>query len=182
MKKQLFILVIIVFSFTGYAQDDKPEFLERTYVGGGLGLGFGDITNIQVSPLMGFNVTEAFSFGLRLDYQYLSADYYYYTTHYSYNTSIYGGGPFVRLTVYENFYITSELEMLSLETRYFDVLGQHSTDRFVYIGTFVGAGMIMPAGKRSATYVAVLYNLNDSSNSPYSNPLVMRGGFYIYLK
>ena len=45
--------------------------ISRLVVGGGIGLGFGDITSISVSPMVGYRITDNFSAGVGFGYQYL---------------------------------------------------------------------------------------------------------------
>ena len=175
----LSILLFFVSSNLSAQNRDKIPFSERIYFGGGFGLIFGDITNIEVSPHVGYKITEDASVGVQLQYQFLNADYYYYGAHFKYQTTIYGAGPFARYMLGDRYFLMSELEFLSLEKKYFDVMNFYEDDngRFVYTSVLVGGGIFQQTGDRSGVYMALLYNINDSSNSPYSSPLIFRMGF-----
>lgn len=89
---------------------------ERIFVGGGLGLSFGTITFISVSPIVGYNVSPRLSFGLGPSYQYYRDN----RATPDFSTSIYGGSAFGRYFVLENIFLQSEFEVLNLEQIGFD--------------------------------------------------------------
>src|SRR5436190_23959647 len=98
-----FILFIALLPFTrSIAQDstatstvpEKEEshsdFADRLFFGGNIGLQFGTYTYVDVSPLVGYKVTEKFHTGI-------GATYIYYSVSgggYDYSTNIYGGRVF----------------------------------------------------------------------------------------
>jgi hypothetical protein len=50
--------------------EENPSFKDRMYFGGNLGLQFGTVTLIDVSPLAGVMITPKFSSGIGATYQY----------------------------------------------------------------------------------------------------------------
>jgi long-subunit fatty acid transport protein len=55
------------------AQTEYGETLKsRLYVGGNFGLGFGTLTSIDVSPMIGYNINRHFSGGVGATYMYYS--------------------------------------------------------------------------------------------------------------
>ena len=73
----------------------------RFFTGGNLGLQFGSTTAIDVAPILGYRVTEAFSVGIGATYIYLHINNNYY----NYTNDIYGGSVFARYNILENFFL-----------------------------------------------------------------------------
>lgn len=168
---------ILCFSFvTASGQTAKqtaPPFRERIFFGGNFGLQFGSITDIELSPVVGYWVLPRVAVALGPDYRY-----------YSYNkvrTHIYGGKSYLEFTLLRN--INSvipigtnsdiiahfEDQYLSLESSFFkDPL---SSGRF-YVNTLLaGGGISQQIGKRASINLVVLWALNtDDSLGLYSNP------------
>ncbi len=151
----------------------KANFKDRIFLGGNLGLQFGTQTYIDVSPLIGYKITDRFSSGIGVTYIY----YRYKDNVYSYNTNIYGGRVFSRYFFTENIFGHAEFEVLNMELL--------STNNYQYYRKniytpMIGAGYIQRFSNQSGIYLLLLYNLNDSAESPYSNPII-RIGFNIGL-
>ena len=180
MKRIVFLICLFSVVFASSQNQKNVNLSDKIFYGGGLGLSFGNITNIEISPLIGYRITDDFHTGLQFRYQYIDADYFYYGYHYDFRTSIYGIAPFLRYFIMEEYFLISEFEFLSLETKHFDVLGLYDNfdnrERFIYHSFLVGAGYAQNLGGSSIMYFSLLYNLNDSSNSPYSSPWVVRVG------
>ncbi|NBC24998.1 MAG: hypothetical protein GVX78_05220 [Bacteroidetes bacterium] len=71
-----FLLVLGNFCAAQDKENENPykglPLKERIFVGGGLGLSFGTITNIRIAPVVGYRVSPDLSFGLGPSYQYYS--------------------------------------------------------------------------------------------------------------
>ena len=153
----------------------KPSFASHLFFGGGLGLQFGSMTLIEVSPLVGYKVTPKFSIGISPTYK-----YYHYNDYYGpsldLKTNVFGGSLFSRYVIWENLFAHIEFETLAYNT---EVPGYPVT-REQFNSFFVGGGYNQPIGGNSAMYILALWNLNDTPNSPYVNP-VIRVGFSVGL-
>lgn len=154
-------------------EKNKIPFKDRIYIGGNLGLQFGNETYIDISPLVGYKFTEKVTAGAGITYIY----YRYKDSYYNYNTSIYGGRIFGRYFFIPSLFAHAEVELLNMEL--------FNTSSYEYyrkniISPFVGGGYIQRIGSNSGIYLMLLYNLNDSAESPYSNPIV-RIGFNVGL-
>ena len=171
---------------TGAQWEDAPPIKERFFFGGNFGLSFGNTTSIVVSPLAGFRVTPRLSSGLGIRYEYFKSNY---PGSVPYDTHIFGGSIFSRYMFIQNIsealglggfnaglFLHGEYEMLSLESRYFDMANPDSDGRFGLHSVLVGGGIYQPIGARAGFLITVLWNLNESYNSIYSNP-VIRFGF-----
>jgi hypothetical protein len=145
------------------------------YFGGGFGLQFGYMTLIEVSPLVGYMVTPKFSVGLSPTYK-----YYKYTDYYGKNldlkTNVWGGSIFARYSIFENVFAHVEYESLL----YNEQVPGYPEIRKQYNSFFVGGGYNQRIGGNSGMYILLLWNLNDTPDSPYVNPIV-RVGFSVGL-
>lgn len=143
--------------------NEKRSFTDRVFTGGDLGLQFGTVTLVNLSPLVGYMLTDELAIGTGITYQ------YYSNRNYNFSTSIYGGSLFTRYYFDDNLFGHGEYEMLNVEA--FD--GLH--ERVNVTSFLVGAGYNQPLGERSAITLLVLWNFTPSYYWPYSNP-VIRGG------
>lgn len=174
-------LSLMVSTQVVYAQMDvenkRPEndFKSRWYFGGGFGLQFGYMTLIEVSPLVGYMVTPKLSIGLSPTYK-----YYKYNDYYGANldlkTNVWGGSIFTRYFVFENVFAHVEYESLL----YNEQVPGYPEIRNQYNSFFVGGGYNQRIGGNSGMYILLLWNLNDTPDSPYINPIV-RVGFSVGL-
>ena len=155
-------------------KQDKPSFRDRLFFGGNFGLQFGNVTNIDISPLVGYKITPRFSAGIGLTYQYIRFN------NYDYNTSVYGGRVFSRFIVTgpsapTNIFIHAEYETLNGDV--FNANTQLIEKAWVP-AAFGGLGFIQSIGGRAAFGLTVLYNLlYDPDRSFYGSPWVVRAGF-----
>lgn len=179
-------LFCLAFPASGAGWEDPPSFRDRLFFGGNFGLSFGDVTSIIVSPIAGFYITPRLAGGLGVRYEYYKSNY---PGHVPYDTHIYGGSVFSRYMIIKNMgeaigfggwgtgvFLQGEYEALSLERQHFDLSGSNPDGRFYLHSVLVGGGIYQPIGQRSGFLITVLWNLNESVNSIYSNP-VIRVGF-----
>ena len=189
-KKLLFFLFVSIASYTStYAQDpivikqdstvrdlDSGEeqdvrelpFRQRIRFGGGIsGLQFGNPTVIGVSPMVGYQVTNDFTVGVAVDYQYTKfrgIDAF----------SLYGPRAFGQYRLHFLEQILSRAFAQAELQKYYvgsgNSSGSYDTQALAGIGVGFGGFQI-----------TALYNLtyNNGINSPYGSPLVLRvGGFF----
>lgn len=169
----------------------RPKFFDHTYVGGGLGIQFGAATRIEISPIIAYEVGRVFMAGIGFSYLYARDRYTNNVTGQTiiYQNNMYGGRIFARVIPIRNvlsngdgFFIHGEFEMLNLEAPY-----SSSTvipERYTVPGYIAGLGYQQAIGRRSFTYLSVLWNFNTDTPQdrpyPYYNPLI-RFGFLIGL-
>jgi hypothetical protein len=172
----LVVLVILLFNQKALAQVDdgnlrkENDFKSHLFFGGGLGLQFGYMTLIEVSPLVGYKVTPKFSVGISPTYKFYRYNDYY-GKDLDLKTNVFGGSIFSRYFIFENVFAHAEYEALLYNTQ---VPGYPSSQQ-QYNSLFVGGGYNQRLGENSATYIMVLWNLNDTPDSPYVNPIVRIG-------
>ncbi len=168
----LISFLLIISSSPLWAQKDLDQeensFFDRVYVGGNFSLQFGNITAVDVSPLVGYMIDNNWSTGLGISYQYLRYNDFDITS------NLYGGRLFVRRNLFDNLFAYAEYENLNVEIfNPFD----GSLNREWVPGLFVGGGFFQPIGPRAGLNFVILYNLNhDELRSPYTSPIVVRAG------
>lgn len=179
----LFLTFFPTVLFAQMYEEEEIRPIDRLFFGGNFGMQFGTITSIEVSPLLGYYITPKLSAGAGIRFEYFKDKGYYAP----YETTIYGGDIFTRYVIISNLgeglniglntgiFAQVEYEALSLEKAYFEP--PYTGDgRFIVHSILVGGGIIQPIGARSAFLFSVLYNLNETARSPYSNP-IFRVGF-----
>jgi hypothetical protein len=174
------IVITVLFLFTSvhaiYAQgsrDEAPPLRERIFFGGNVGLQFGTITDIQVSPVVGLWLLPRLSVAAGPDYRYYKDPYN--------GTSIYGGKAYLQLVVLKNINsvipvgantnIVAHLEdeLLSLKTSFWKN-PPYTSDRFYLNSILAGGGISQEIGRRASLDLLVLWVLNESQYSVYNNP------------
>lgn len=172
-------LIIAFFHAPAIAQQETAgkSFADKLFFGGNLGLQFGNTTYIDVSPLVGYKVTEKFHAGIGATYIYESSKVRFTNTSVlRYETSHYGGRLFGRYYVWENLFAHAEYEYLNLGwPDYNSLSGKIEIQRENINSIFIGGGYAQPIGPNAAFLIMALWNVNEGVNSPYVNPLFRFG-------
>ena len=182
---QLFIIITAI--LVAKDMNAQRSFGSRIFTGGNLGLQFGSITLVDVSPMIGYRLTEDIDVGITFTYKYYNyRDYYYYSPtnqYYDLKTNIFGGGIFGRYYFTENLFAHAEVEYLdfSIDTYHLYNNGLIKDKEKVGITSlFLGGSYKQEIGYNSFFTLMLLYNLNETTYSPYTNPII-RAGFGIGL-
>jgi hypothetical protein len=186
----LFFTTFILASFASNAQrsgnDEEPS---RWFVGGNIGLQFGYVTLIDVSPIIGYNISDRFAVGTGLTYKYYRIRNYFYDPYLNsyrhFRSHIYGGPVFSRFYISRQIFAHAEYEFLRFRNEVYvqNTAGQSYDRHYQNINVhsmFVGGGYRQYFSRGSAFEIMLLWNLNETPNSPYNNP-VIRMGFSIGL-
>lgn len=175
----------------------KQNFWNRVSVGGNLGLQFGTVTAVDVSPEIMIRVVDQLHLGVGFSYDYLQTkDYFWDDTNQKwldFKANVYGGRFFARYylrNIFDNFlgnfFAHAEYEYLYY-TRPFiqdptgtivDPYGysyRQGKDVMEISSLFVGVGYEQPISQRAFIDLLILYNLNETYDSPYSNPIFRLG-------
>jgi hypothetical protein len=151
-----------------------PPVKERLFYGGSLGLMFGTITDIQISPVIGFWVLPRVAVAVGPTYRYYKDQID--------RTAIYGGRGYVQFVVIQDInsvlpvgvhtgvFFHVEDELLSLKTSFWKNPPPYKTDRFYVNTVLAGAGISQQIGRRSSLNLMILWPLNDSVYEIYSKP------------
>lgn len=179
MRLVKIIIVFCVLSFLScqvYSQylESEPTPVQRIFYGGDIGLSFGTMTYVSINPIVGYRVTNRLSAGVGVNYTFAKSHYY------NYRGSMYGGNVFASFTVIKNlgevlsFYqgsgilLYGEYNIMNISS-YYDFPGTS----IKYIASpMAGVAFQSPIGSRSYLLIMILFNFNESSISPYSNPII----------
>ncbi len=186
MKKAVLAGMIIILSLPLYAQYTREDgrdssamkpahqrnpFWDRISVGGGLGLQFGTLTYIALSPLVSYHITNDLIIGAGPLYQYVNNS----DPLYDFNYSAYGG----RIT--GTYFLPGRLNNIALLGEYdvWNVPDYYSpfpqiTRAYVYI-PLLGIGLRRPLGEHSYYIITGMWDFSHSILSPYANPTISAG-------
>jgi hypothetical protein len=152
---------------------EAPPFRERIFYGGSFGLQFGSITDIEVSPVVGYWLLSRLAVAVGPNYRFYKDPLG--------RTDIYGGRVYTQFVVIQDlnsiipfglnfgFFLHAEDELLNLESGFWKV-PQYASDRFFLNTCLAGVGMSQPMGRRSSMNLMVLWALNESPYNLYGNP------------
>ena len=172
MKNQYFLLPIFILicfqglTQNGYEIDERSDWKERIFTGGNLGLQFGNNTYINVSPVVGYRITNELSGGVGVSYVYRR----FSSGSFSASFTDYGGNIFARYNLFKGFFAMTQYEYLNFE------LNEGTRQGFTSV--LAGGGISEPMGNNAALSFTVLYNLSyrEGEPSPYNSPWVIGGG------
>lgn len=179
---------ILMISLSAYSQSfEEPtintlKFSERIVYGGNFGLAFGSQTLIDLSPTIGYRVSDQFTIGTGVSYKYSQIKDYTLDINsgkwYDYSSNIFGGSLWARYHIIENVFAHAEVEQLQIHYNYTSVSGSVPTkvkDNVGVTSVLVGGGYRQPLGNRVYFNILLLYNLNETDFSPYKNPIIRAG-------
>lgn len=182
-KTIISILIVLIYMCnqeTCYAQifgketgkeNSDAEKKGTKFTGGGLGIQFGTITLIDVSPHFGYYVTDRLSAAIGGTFAYYRDKRYSPTL----EETMYGARAFARFDIIKELFIHAELEALNLE--YNNSINNNSLNlkRDWFISPLVGAAFRQNLSDYTSYYLMVLWNFNENLYYPYSNPLIRVG-------
>lgn len=159
-------------------QNQNAPFKDRLFVGGNFGLTFGTITNIEVAPIVGYNVKPNWAVGVGARYSYYQDNFYSPP----YKTNIYGGLVFTRYIVYKGLFLEGNFEANNFDVYKFDPVTElYYPERDWIPSLLLGGGYAQPIGGNSAFFISILYDVLQNRYSPYYGVPVIRAGFGIGL-
>ena len=136
--KKIFVIILFLLTiFNNYSQttmpsNSKSDFWQKVQFGGGLGLSFGNFTNVTVSPSAIYHVNDMFSVGTGLQFAYVAAKD-------SYSSTMYGGSIITLFNPSESIQLSAEIEQLQVN-RTFTSVTPNIKDNFWNTALFAGAG------------------------------------------
>ena len=177
-----FVFASLSLQAQDYRQTPKARFTDKIFVGGGLGLQFGTLTLIDVSPIIGYRITEKFETGLGFTYKYYRYKDYYIDNYtgigYDLKSNITGGSIFTRYHIFENVFAHVEFERLRYRyDDYYNTGAGLQSDKITanFNSIFVGGGYRQRISNGSYFFIMALWNINEGALSPYSNPVIRMG-------
>jgi hypothetical protein len=190
MKRYTLLILCYFFVITALAQtdqsapytpsprvipsDEKPPLKDRIFLGGNLGLQFGDVTYIYIAPIIGYKITPKLGAGGGPVYSYTKQKI---SSSYTYTSNTYGGRLFGQYQLFDKVGLYTEYE--SIRTDVYDAFNDQ-LKRDNINSLFVGGGYVAPIGGNSAFSIMALWNLLEDPYNYYTNP-VIRVGFNVGL-
>lgn len=186
--KKLILLVAVLYAGATFAQDEdsvitrrKPEpkkgfKKENIFVGGNLGVLFGNYTFVNVSPQVGYHFGKFFEAGLGINLQYVSQKYFFSNGDDFYKESyyVYGGNVFARVFPVRPVYlqIQPEYNWINARLKYYDGISPVQKYKAHAPSLLVGIG-----GSFEGVLVAVMYDVLQRPEAPYSKKPFISFGF-----
>lgn len=177
---------------------NPDSFWRRVSVGGYVGFQFGTITGFNIAPEVRIRTVDQLYVGVGFIYQYFRVSDYFIDTasweYVSYTSNTFGGRIYLRYYMgslfdnwLSNLFVHTEYEYLHYiipfeydpKGRFIDVYTgmPYSKGREVIEihSVFLGGGYRQFISNRAFFDFLILFNLNDSPYSPYSNPVFRLG-------
>lgn len=154
-------------------KEQAPPAKERLFYGGSFGLMFGSVTDIKVSPVVGFWVLPRIAVAA-------GPTYTYYKDLMG-KTSVYGGRGYMQFVVIQDLsrlipggghtglFLHVEDELLSLKANFWKY-PYNPRGRFFVNTVLAGGGLSQQIGRRASVNFMVLWPLNEPIYDLYSKP------------
>lgn len=159
-------LMVFAQAQTDTTKTDKRSFSESTYFGGGLGLQFGTITSIQVSPMMGYKIDKAgkLSAGAGITYWYYKDN----RNGLNFEATQYGYSVFNRYRFIENLFTHIEFQQMNVQRGNAAFLAEgQKVDREWVPFLYLGAGYAAEIGGGVYMMGQVMWDVIQDNRSPY---------------
>ena len=138
----------------------------RTEVGGNIGLQFGNVTLIEISPRVGYWFTGYVISGVGTNFLYMND-----TRPGGYKGTIYGVNIFTRLYPSPKFYAHAEYLKMNAGV----MAGGGVVYRIWTDGLLLGGGYAQPITENTSMNISILWDVIGQSNFPYRNPVISMG-------
>ena len=157
----------------------------RLVFGGGVGLMFGDITNISIQPFIGYRITDKFAAGISMGYNYYSEKNGLVSNPVNsgpgnpvepklenFTQSIYTAGLWGQYNIFSNILVRAQFEINNID--YYEstptIVGnyyENEKQRLNIPCLLLGAGYRFPLTEHSSFYMLAMYDVlqNISSNT-----------------
>jgi hypothetical protein len=171
MRTTTRIALLLIVLAAGLSAATPAEAAKRFFVGGGIGLGFGNVDYVDLDGVFAYHVIPRVTTGLRLSWRNREDSRFAREL----RTNDYGAALFARAFVARPFFLHGEIERLSWEFINADL----STSRQANTNYLVGGGVGHAIAPNVSLFVTALYNLSyDSSElrQPYDSPWIFRAG------
>lgn len=189
MKKTLLLITICCsLAMVSIAQDEEPVQKgfdkSRLFFGGNFGLSFGNATIINVSPQVGYRLSNYFAAGAGINMQYSSFKSLYINggvaSRESYGVA--GLNIFGRVYPIQQILLQLQPEMnytWGNQKIYGPPDATYKLDPKIVPSLLAGAGGVIPAGRNSGFIVMVQYDLLQNARSPYGKNVFYNFGFNV---
>jgi len=178
MKQLLTLLCAFLLPVLAFSQSDQDTtktnrtFSEATYFGGGVGLSFGSVTDIQLSPQLGYYIDQGnrISVGGGIQYRYFADNRGFA----DFQTSFYGYNVFSRTNPFDNFFTHVEYQRLSVPRLIGGIIDGSNVDRIWVPALLAGGGYALEVGSNVYLLTQITYELLNNPNNffPNNRPIV----------
>ena len=186
MKRSFVFIFLVICTLSSFAQEEMPSRKGKFFLIPEIWLSFGSRTYIELGPLVGYHVNDRLVVGLGPHYIYqnqkASPAYPYAYESHSFGLKGFGrfslitnAGEFLPIKLFDDLFVHVEYEAMSLENSY-SLPGSPDSDRFIYNALLLGGGFNQRVGMYNSISFTVLWDVNGTVYSPYSNP-IFRVGF-----
>jgi hypothetical protein len=143
----------------------KENIFDRMSFGGYLGAQFGDVTMINIAPMVDIELIPKLNIGVGFSYQFYKDNYY------NYRFNAYGGNFYARYFIWRDLFAHVEYDPI-----YYDNLYTGFGYEGVWFNDFlVGGGYRQWIGDKAFMTIMILWNVNEQYYSPYQNPVIRIG-------
>ena len=166
---------------------NEEGFAQRIIWGGALGLSLGDYAGVSVTPVIGYRITDNFSAGIGLGYQFLRVKDFFEVTdrnnnlsYYDFKASMYSASIWARYIVWRNLFIHAEYEhnFMNFKQPGFDPGGSGEitlqSTNYQAPSVLIGPGYRLPIGEKASVNFSLLYDVIQDEYSPYGNQPFIR--------
>ena len=169
LKSTAFILLLILPITVNAVGIGITSSASKYFYGGGVGLSFGDVDTISLSPMVGVNLNNKTSVGVSLSYVYRN----YSREQGDVSTNDYATSLFTRYRLTPQYFLEADVEHLDNEF----IRSDNTTDRRKFNSFLAGGGVRTSLGGNVSASLTILYNFSyNDKDSPYSDPISVRGG------
>lgn len=167
LRKLCIIIFVLFIANNAFSQTDiwGNDLKNHFFTGGGLNLQVGSQVNVGVEPVFGYHISNIFSVGISGSYQ------YYYSSYNKESFNIYGGRAFMRIQPIQMLFLHGEYEVLTYKTDIFSA-PTYQFETIVSENVLVGVGYSSNFSERLRANLMLLFNLNNTIYTPYSNPVL----------
>lgn len=159
-------LFILSMAWGQEKEKERAPWKDKIVRGGDVILSFGtNATQIGLSPLVGYRLTDRLVSGIGMTYIYGSFS--------DYESNLFGLRQFNRYFVTDEIFLHAEFEQSSYV---FNFPLDRESVRYDFPAIHVGGGYQSSLGGRSGISITVLYDILQDRNSLYNGP-IFRGGF-----
>ncbi|NSL88460.1 hypothetical protein [Chitinophaga solisilvae] len=180
----IFFLVIAQLAHAQYYKTDtsirKGFDPSRLILGGSLGMVFGDYTNVDISPLVGYRFNDYIAAGININAQYGQFKAYNYNGDVAQRDkyTIFGGGVWGRVYPVPMLFvhIQPEYNYISQKSTFYTNPKQTLSTSYTVPSLLLGAGYTQSVGGRVGIGISILYDVIQDNRSPYRNNVIYRVG------
>ena len=142
-------------------KDEKRQLRNRWVLGGNFGGFIGQVSFVQLNPMLGYKLTENLTTGVGVNYILAASQ--------SVTMNIMGASVWSRYKILPNVYIHSEFENLQISAKVMGYEAYRATAPVFMIG----------GGYLQGNFgVTVLYDFIQDPDSPYQTPIIRIGGLF----